>query len=144
MTIVLVLLWLYRSGTNLRLRFSLLAAWMLMSVLILTHGDSKYLLLVLGATPMALTAVARVPQIHMNWRTRQTGQLSFITFFLQFLGCVARVLTTLQLLGRDVLSLISYSVPAVLDLIIVLQIVAYARPQPVRPKPRLVPLEKVA
>ena len=34
----------------------------------------------------------------------RTGQLSVITFFLQFLGSVARFLTTLQLLGKDPLS----------------------------------------
>ena len=48
----------------------------------------------------------------------RTGQLSLITFFLQFLGSVARFLTTLQLLGKDMLSLISHSVGAVLNLVV--------------------------
>jgi mannose-P-dolichol utilization defect protein 1 len=40
--------------------------------------------------------VSRVPQIMSNYAQKSTGQLSFITYFLNFMGTVARVFTTLQ------------------------------------------------
>eukprot|EP00913_Durusdinium_trenchii_P030505 g28575.t1 len=102
-TVVLMLVWIYRKGanrSNLKLRFIGFAIWILLSVAILVEGHEYQIL------------------------------LSLITFFLQFLGSVARFLTTLQLLGKDMLSLISHSVGAVLNLVVVLQIIAYQRPRP--------------
>ncbi|CAK9095374.1 Mannose-P-dolichol utilization defect 1 protein homolog [Durusdinium trenchii] len=133
-TVVLMLVWIYRKGanrSNLKLRFIGFAIWILLSVAILVEGHEYQILVgILGSSPTAMTTISRIPQISMNWRTRQTGQLSLITFFLQFLGSVARFLTTLQLLGKDMLSLISHSVGAVLNLVVVLQIIAYQRPRP--------------
>jgi len=38
---------------------------------------------------------ARIPQILLNFRNKSTGQLSFITVFVSFAGCIARALTIL-------------------------------------------------
>ena len=40
--------------------------------------------------------VSRIPQIVSNHNQKSTGQLSFLTYFLNFMGTVARVFTTLQ------------------------------------------------
>ena len=40
--------------------------------------------------------ISRIPQIAQNYRSKSTGQLSFITYLMNFLGTVARVFTTLQ------------------------------------------------
>ena len=124
-TIVLILVWVYR-GHHLKLRFGLFGLWIALSTAILLEGHEYHVLLnILGASPTAMTVISRIPQIMLNWQSGQTGQLSLITFFLQFLGSVARFLTTLQLLGNDPLSLISHSVGAILNLVVVFQIVAH-------------------
>lgn len=47
----------------------------------------------LAGTPIMLSS--RVPQLHMNWRNKSTGQLAPITLALQLLGNIARLFTTL-------------------------------------------------
>ncbi|CAJ1410748.1 unnamed protein product [Effrenium voratum] len=146
-TAVVILVWVYRAGTDWKSRTFGLLLWILASVAIILKGhDQEVLLLVLGTAPTFLTAISRVPQIMLNWQTQQTGHLSAITFFLQFLGSVARFLTTLQLLGSDTLSLVSHAVGAILNLVVVLQILAYdpdvkSAVRPVKP-PVIVPISE--
>lgn len=40
--------------------------------------------------------VSRIPQIAQNYRSKSTGQLSFLTYCMNFMGTLARVFTTLQ------------------------------------------------
>ena len=123
-TVVLLLIWVYREGIRLKRRFCALVAWLAMSMLLLKEGhkeDYKYILVILGTSPTFMTAVSRIPQIFLNWQNGHTGQLSAITFFLQFLGSVVRFLTTLQIMGKDVLSLVSHATGAIFNLIVVLQ-----------------------
>lgn len=40
--------------------------------------------------------VSRIPQISQNYRSKSTGQLSFLTYMMNFMGTMARVFTTLQ------------------------------------------------
>lgn len=44
---------------------------------------------------LALSLLSRVPQIITNFKNQSTGQLAFFTFFLSFLGVVARLGTVL-------------------------------------------------
>lgn len=39
---------------------------------------------------------ARLPQIYENFQTKSTGQLSFMTNFMSFAGCVVRTFTSIQ------------------------------------------------
>lgn len=75
-----------------------------------------------------LNICSRVPQIIMNFRSKSTGQLSFLTFFLALGGGVARVMTTALNVpwakGKGIL-LTQYSVAALLNLIIIAQILIY-------------------
>ena len=128
-TAVLLLIWVYRDGINLPVRYASLVIWIALSMLLLKEGhkeDYRYILFILGSSPTFMTAVSRIPQIYLNWQNGHTGQLSAITFFLQFLGSVVRFLTTLQIMGMDVLSLISHATGAVFNLIVVLQIYSYS------------------
>lgn len=43
---------------------------------------------------VVLQISSRVPQIYMCYRNRSTGQLAFLTFFMAFAGCAARLITT--------------------------------------------------
>ena len=40
--------------------------------------------------------VSRIPQILQNYTSKSTGQLSFMTYAMNFMGTLARVFTTLQ------------------------------------------------
>lgn len=69
--------------------------------------------------------VSRVPQIVSNFRQKSTGQLSFITYFLNFMGTVARVFTTMQEANATSAMMRGVLMSMSMNLLIVLQIVAY-------------------
>eukprot|EP01101_Sappina_pedata_P005444 TRINITY_DN2497_c0_g1_i1.p1 TRINITY_DN2497_c0_g1~~TRINITY_DN2497_c0_g1_i1.p1 ORF type:complete len:289 (+),score=123.08 TRINITY_DN2497_c0_g1_i1:2-868(+) len=81
-------------------------------------------LTVLQGLTIPLNVASRVPQIWLNFKQGDTGSLSFLTFFLNFGGAVARIFTTMQELA-DPLFLVGYILSAFLNGIIVLQIVYY-------------------
>jgi len=80
-----------------------------------------------------LTIASRIPQIYSNFRNGHTGQLSFITWFLNVGGTLARVFTTLQEVN-DPLVLAGFSIAATLNTIVLLQIIYYwnAKPKEVK------------
>ena len=80
---------------------------------------------VIGSLPLGLSIWSRLPQIMMNFRQGHTGQLAFLTFFLSALGTIARVFTTLSKTPDDKISLLSNSVSAVLNSLLVAQILVY-------------------
>jgi len=49
-----------------------------------------------GALPMLLGMIGRLPQIAQNLRQGHTGELAFITYFMNVLGNLARLFTTMQ------------------------------------------------
>ena len=73
--------------------FSLLLAW----IGLYTGGyiSDLYLESLFDINSLVLLA-SRVPQILQNYATGSTGQLSVITYFLNFAGSAARILTTLN------------------------------------------------
>eukprot|EP01029_Cantina_marsupialis_P028837 TRINITY_DN778064_c0_g1_i1.p1 TRINITY_DN778064_c0_g1~~TRINITY_DN778064_c0_g1_i1.p1 ORF type:complete len:239 (+),score=37.47 TRINITY_DN778064_c0_g1_i1:29-745(+) len=71
-----------------------------------------------------LIICARMPQIISNVKNGHTGQLSVITCLLTFLGCVARVFTTLQEVD-DVYILSSYLISTALNFIVFAQLLWY-------------------
>uniref|UniRef100_A0A7N0TPG1 Mannose-P-dolichol utilization defect 1 protein homolog n=1 Tax=Kalanchoe fedtschenkoi TaxID=63787 RepID=A0A7N0TPG1_KALFE len=50
----------------------------------------------LYASQHAIFFVARIPQIWKNFRSKSTGELSFLTFFMNFAGGLVRVFTSIQ------------------------------------------------
>ncbi|GAB2293806.1 hypothetical protein Dimus_028019 [Dionaea muscipula] len=50
----------------------------------------------LYASQHAIFLFARIPQIWANFTNKSTGQLSFLTFFMNFAGSIARVFTSIQ------------------------------------------------
>ncbi len=69
--------------------------------------------------------MSRIPQIVSNARTQSTGQVSVITVFLQFVGALARVFTTLKEL-QDPVILASYSASSLLLGVLLVQIWMYS------------------
>ena len=73
---------------------------------------------------LALSLLSRVPQILTNFSNKSTGQLAFITFFLSFLGVVAR-LGTILIETDDYLYQLQYVLSVILNGIIVFQFGIY-------------------
>mmetsp|Transcript_31580 Transcript_31580/g.96661 ORF Transcript_31580/g.96661 Transcript_31580/m.96661 type:complete len:92 (+) Transcript_31580:262-537(+) len=71
--------------------------------------------------------VGRLPQIAQNVRQGHTGELAFITYFMNVMGAMARLFTTLQELD-DPITLASCVLSLVLNLIVVIQILLLGGP----------------
>ena len=74
---------------------------------------------------------SRGSQIMTNLKNKSTGQLSIITMFLLFAGCLARIFTSIQETNDSQL-VFSYSVGAFLNGVICLQILMYSNSQRVK------------
>jgi len=89
------------------------------------------LLQILQGCVIPIIIASRVPQIWENFNNKSTGQLSFITWFLNFAGSAARIFTTLQEVN-DALVLLGFIASALLNGIIVCQIILYWKSKGVR------------
>ncbi|EER03947.1 Mannose-P-dolichol utilization defect 1 protein, putative [Perkinsus marinus ATCC 50983] len=78
----------------------------------------------LGMAPAVLGIAARLPQIALNFKQGNTGHLAFLTFFLSFMGNLARIFTTLKQLN-DPVTLASHVCAALCNGTIVAQILYY-------------------
>merc|ERR1740121_3196712 len=79
----------------------------------------------LGMAPAVLGAVARVPQIVLNFRQGHTGNQSMFTWGLSLGGNILRVITTLVDVN-DVVTLAGHAIAAILNFTLVFQIVIFA------------------
>eukprot|EP00929_Paragymnodinium_shiwhaense_P075488 TRINITY_DN38599_c0_g1_i1.p2 TRINITY_DN38599_c0_g1~~TRINITY_DN38599_c0_g1_i1.p2 ORF type:complete len:230 (-),score=58.08 TRINITY_DN38599_c0_g1_i1:198-887(-) len=94
------------------------------SFLVLTGHLPPALLPAFGLTPTILGAVARVPQIMLNFRQGHTGNQSCITWGMSFTGNCIRILTTLAAVS-DVITLGGHLVAGVLNGTLIVQILFY-------------------
>ncbi|XP_024972177.1 mannose-P-dolichol utilization defect 1 protein homolog 2 [Cynara cardunculus var. scolymus] len=82
----------------------------------------------LYASQHAIFFFARVPQIWKNVKNKSTGELSFITSFMNFLGSIVRVFTSLQ--EKAPTSVVMGSVLGILtNGAILSQIILYKKPE---------------
>ena len=104
--------------------------WLVLSAfvagtLLCAHADSPVPLVWLErlcGLNVAIVIASRLPQIYANWQRQSTGNLSLPTCVGLFGGATARVLTTLQSVKNNTI-LAGYVVSALLNLVLVLQIV---------------------
>ena len=85
---------------------------------------TKDILALLLTSSIPLMALSKIFQIKSNFSNGHTGQLSFATSLLNFLGCLARLFTVIQEVD-DVLILLNIGTVFALNTIIVLQFVIY-------------------
>ncbi|KAI7954332.1 hypothetical protein MJO28_004732 [Puccinia striiformis f. sp. tritici] len=72
--------------------------------------------------PLALSS--KIPQILINFQKKSTGQLSSFLIFSSFLGCLARLFTTLTETG-DLTLLINFGCGTILNGILSIQLLSY-------------------
>ena len=69
---------------------------------------------------------SKLPQIYLNFKSKNTGQLSLITYGCNFAGSLARIFTTITDLS-DPIILTSYVMSSFLNFLIAAQIVYYGK-----------------
>uniref|UniRef100_A0A0D9WYS2 Mannose-P-dolichol utilization defect 1 protein homolog n=1 Tax=Leersia perrieri TaxID=77586 RepID=A0A0D9WYS2_9ORYZ len=90
---------------------------------------------VLYASQHAIFFCARIPQIWKNFTNKGTGELSFLTCFMNFAGSIVRVFTSIQ--EKTPLSVILGSaIGIVMNGTLLGQIVMYQKPAPKKEKKR--------
>ncbi|EFA85890.1 transmembrane protein [Heterostelium album PN500] len=85
---------------------------------------NRELLLILTSANIGVAIFSKIPQLFMNFREKSVGQLSFVTTLLNFIGSLVRVFTTLKEIP-DKIVLLSYSVGAGLNLLMLIQFILY-------------------
>ncbi len=79
----------------------------------------------LGAVPISIFLLSRIPQIVANHQSKFTGQLSVVTLALNLVGSTVRLLTTYVELAGNVSVMAQYSLSVVLNAILLLQVCLY-------------------
>ncbi|EKE42871.1 hypothetical protein ENUP19_0052G0016 [Entamoeba nuttalli] len=88
------------------------------------------LLELLQALTIPFFILAKVPQIYSNFVEKSTGSLSLITTIGLAAGNVIRIFTTLKEMDGDFTMLISYTLGALVNIIIIIQILIYGNKSP--------------
>lgn len=78
----------------------------------------------LNASGLVLAVVSKMNQVIMNFRNSSTGVLSAFQLILQFLGCVARIFTSVKETG-DMQMIVSYAVTSAVNGLLVVQLFYY-------------------
>jgi len=91
----------------------------------LTGILKKEVLQTLQGCSIFIFTISRLPQIWMNFKNKSTGQLALTTFFLNFVGSLARIFTTLKELD-DIIILSGYIMGTFLNGTILGQILIYS------------------
>ncbi|XP_019174905.1 PREDICTED: mannose-P-dolichol utilization defect 1 protein homolog 2-like [Ipomoea nil] len=100
---------------------------------ILTGKIDPILFEALFASQYAIFLFARIPQIWKNFKNKSTGELSFLTFMMNFAGSMVRVFTSVQ--EKAPMTVVMGSVLGILlNGTILSQISLYAKPTPKKEK----------
>lgn len=129
--LLLLLMGLYRGQTmQLVLLFSCYSV--MMSSLLIPSYLSDATLRSLQAMTIPLVMISRLPQIWTIWRHGHTGQISALTTSLIWAGSMARVYTCLQETPDDRVLLLGFLLAALLNSILVGQVLYYWNAAPVQ------------
>ncbi|KAK0403943.1 hypothetical protein QR680_017208 [Steinernema hermaphroditum] len=132
-TVIIIMQILYYSDAS-AYAFAFLAFSWAASFAVIGHHIPIEVLTLIQASTIPIVMVAKGIQIIENFRNSSTGQLSLISVLLQFGGCVARVFTSLQETG-DNLIIINFAIATFLNGIILSQVLYYWSKEPrARPK----------
>jgi mannose-P-dolichol utilization defect protein 1 len=124
--LIVVLLIGYYGGKMMQLIVLMALYSVFMSSLLVPDYVGSQTMSYLQALTIPLAAFSRIPQIIKIWTNKQTGQLSSLTALLLCFGSIARVFTTFREV-TDKLLLSGFILSAVLNTIILLQILIYSK-----------------
>ncbi|EDR24673.1 hypothetical protein, conserved, partial [Entamoeba dispar SAW760] len=92
------------------------------------------LLEILQALTIPFFIIAKIPQIYSNFVEKSTGSLSLLTTLGLTAGNIIRIFTTLKEMDGDFTMLFSYTLGALVNIIIVTQILIYGNKPPTTKK----------
>ncbi|KAK7376931.1 hypothetical protein VNO80_02351 [Phaseolus coccineus] len=95
---------------------------------ILAGQIDPFLFEALYASQHLIFLFARIPQIWQNFSNKSTGELSFLTSFMNFAGSNVRVFTTIQE-NAPYSVLLGYAIGCATNFAILSQIILYQKPQ---------------
>uniref|UniRef100_A0A1I7ZXN8 Mannose-P-dolichol utilization defect 1 protein homolog n=1 Tax=Steinernema glaseri TaxID=37863 RepID=A0A1I7ZXN8_9BILA len=127
-TVVIIMQILYYSDAS-AYAFAFLAFCWAMTFAVVGHHIPFEVLTFIQASTIPIVIVAKGIQIIENFRQGSTGQLSLISVLLQFGGCVARVFTSLQETG-DNLIIVNFAIATLLNGVILSQVLYYWSKEP--------------
>ncbi|KAI6243838.1 Mannose-P-dolichol utilization defect 1 protein-like protein [Aphelenchoides fujianensis] len=104
--------------------FAFMAFIWMISMAVTYHYVPFEVIQALQTAVIPITIAAKGIQIVTNYRNKSTGQLAFLSVFLAFAGCVARIFTSIQETG-DHLIIFAYVAAAILNGVIFLQMFVY-------------------
>ncbi|CAI4225718.1 unnamed protein product [Auanema sp. JU1783] len=104
--------------------FSFLALSWALTVAVIGNYIPLNVLTGIQAAGIPIVFVSKTIQAYQNYKAQSTGQLSLISAFLQFAGTIARVFTSIQDTGDNLL-IISYGSAAALNSLIFAQFFLY-------------------
>jgi mannose-P-dolichol utilization defect protein 1 len=93
-------------------------------ILLFNNQINVNIIYALNGAQLFLSFTSKLIQAVVNYRNSSTGKLSAITLMLQFLGCIARIFTSVQETG-DLSLIVSYSLATFINGVLVLQLFYY-------------------
>ena len=122
---IVILIWTYNKEVKLMTKIlNSVAVCILFFILFTDTFVTEGMWIFMINIQFILLTIARAPQIWHNYKQGSTGQLAFITFLLNTLGGLARLLTLLKETS-DLLNFISTILAFAFNLILTLQIIIY-------------------
>jgi mannose-P-dolichol utilization defect protein 1 len=79
-----------------------------------------------ASSSLVLVSLTKFTQIYASWKAKSTGSLSMFTFFMAFMGCNARIFTTITE-AFDFYILIQYIYSSFLNFVVMFQIYIYGK-----------------
>lgn len=119
--IILSMYWSYKGASFGTISGALAALSGLAALIVALPAEYRWIV-PLCQIPVGMAA--RIPQIIANFSNGHTGQLSLITFTMNFFGSLVRAFTTFKEV-KDPVMLFGYSVAVTLNAILVLQILLF-------------------
>lgn len=110
----------YRKQINGKVVLATAAFAVFMGVLMTNTCGTQALYVMQASTIAMISLGARIPQIWMNHKRGNSGELSLLTCLMNVCGCFARMFTTI-VLTKDTLNLIAAVVQAVLNGVLLYQ-----------------------
>jgi len=122
--LIVMLIYRYTTGLNASF-FAISVAWLSYLVAGIGGWTPMTVITSLQASTLALGTASKLPQIYTSFSLGTTGQLNAMMVFMQFGGCLARLATLIIDNVKDQLILVGYVVGALLNFILLSQIVYY-------------------
>lgn len=121
--IIILLLILHYQNRHINALASLVVIAAMTAMLFLNMLDSKVIYGLNGAS-VFFSVISKLIQAFSNFQASSTGNLSAVTLILQFVGCVARIFTSIQETG-DFNLIVTYVAVSLANLVLVLQLAYY-------------------